>query len=626
MSFRAALAAALWSMLLLGLGGCSSLPFWPGKAAEDANQPKPPTPSKPQFRLQVDAPGKLRDLLLEYLDLARLQSAPEVDSLTPSELDRLIGAAAVQVRSILETEGYFNPQVQVRREPTVAGELPLVRIDVQPGVLTRVSELTLDIQGALQQSADAGDKDAVALRQEVQRDWPLHSGQPFVKSSWEGAKKNVLATLREQGYLAAGWSGTVAHVDAPTNSATLFLVADSGPRFYLGTPVISGLKRYDSDAVVPIASLWKGLPASEEVLRELQERLLALNLFEGVVVSIEADVNRAAAAPMLVSVRELTLQTATVGVGLSDSVGAKLTLEHTHRQVFGTRWIAINKFQLGTQQSYWQGDLMSYPFGNGYRDLAAAAIEKLDVDDETTLSWHLRAGRTIDGTRILRLYYGEFAQARLQTAAGVNDSRALSANYNWTWRDLDNQRAPIKGVALALQGAAGWTQGEFTSAPSGLTTSGAGPFSRAYARLSGFWPLADSWFGSARLELGEVFVRDTLTVPDTLLFRAGGDESVRGYAYRSLGPQVNGATVGGSNLFTASVQVEHPIWPTQPDFLWALFVDAGNAANSWNDLKPVFGYGAGVHWRSPVGPLRIDLAYGEALRRFRLSFSVGVSF
>jgi hypothetical protein len=111
-----------------------------------------------------------------------------------------------------------------------------------------------------------------------------------------------------------------------------------------------------------------------------------------------------------------------------------------------------------------------------------------------------------------------------------------------------------------------------------------------------------------------------------LLFRAGGDDSVRGYAYRSLGPELNGAVVSGSTLFTTSVQLARPIFADQPAFLWALFVDAGNASPGWNNMRPEVGYGAGLHWRSPVGPLRVDLAYGQEVRKFRLHFSVGVVF
>ena len=61
--------------------------------------------------------------------------------------------------------------------------------------------------------------------------------------------------------------------------------------------------------------------------------------------------------------------------------------------------------------------------------------------------------------------------------------------------------------------------------------------------------------------------------------------------------------------------------------LWgAVFVDAGNAAASFGALKPVYGVGFGVRWRSPVGPLRVDLAYGSETRKPRLHFSVGIAF
>ena len=144
--------------------------------------------------------------------------------------------------------------------------------------------------------------------------------------------------------------------------------------------------------------------------------------------------------------------------------------------------------------------------------------------------------------------------------------------------------------------------------------------------MQNYTPLGNNFYGSARLELGQVFVNESLAVPDTLLFRAGGDDSVRGYAYRSLGPELGGVTVSGSSLFTASLQISRPILADQPAFLWAAFVDAGNASDGWNNMRPVLGYGVGLHWRSPVGPLRIDLAYGQEVQKFRLHFSVGVVF
>ena len=58
----------------------------------------------------------------------------------------------------------------------------------------------------------------------------------------------------------------------------------------------------------------------------------------------------------------------------------------------------------------------------------------------------------------------------------------------------------------------------------------------------------------------------------------------------------------------------------------AVFADAGNAADSFAQLDPVSSLGAGLRWRSPVGPLRLDWAWARQLRQGRLHFSVGIAF
>jgi len=101
---------------------------------------------------------------------------------------------------------------------------------------------------------------------------------------------------------------------------------------------------------------------------------------------------------------------------------------------------------------------------------------------------------------------------------------------------------------------------------------------------------------------------------------------VRGYGYRTLGPRVNGVVVGGRVETSASVELEHVLTERLPSLFGALFVDAGNAADRWNELRPVVGVGTGLHYRSPVGPLRLDVAYGVNEQRWRLHLSVGVTF
>ena len=621
MSFRAALHLALWFLLVAALGGCSSLPFMNGKASDV----EPQVQREPQFRLQVDAPSDLSKLLLQHLDLARLQYAAEADALTRGEIDRLIGAASAQALSLLQTEGYFNPVVKVVRVEDGA-EPPLLRMTVTPGPRATIDRLTLEVQGGLYDEVDAGDVRAVALSNALQSEWALQPGTPFEQSAWDGAKNRVIATLRSNGYLSAQWSGTAAQVNADTNSVRLFLVADSGALFRVGTIRTAGLDRFDEQAVLPSAHELIGKPATEQTIRDVQDRLLNLGLFESVVIDVDATSADPGEAQALLALRELPLQQATFGVGYADDTGFQTTLEHTHRRIFDTRWTMHNKLLIGQEQLQWTGDLMSHLQEDGWRNLLAGQAERLDTNDERRYSWYARAGRTRDTLRIWRLVYAEYTRALLETSAGDNDSEALSANYHWTWRNVDDLRTPTRGTLWSLQGGLGYARGTTTPADTRIETVDTGPFARLYGRVQGYMPLGNSFYGSARLELGQVIVNETLSVPDTLLFRAGGDDSVRGYAYRSLGPEVNGAVISGNALLTASLQVARPIFADQPAFLWALFVDAGNASDGWNNMRPVLGYGVGLHWRSPVGPLRIDLAYGQEVQKFRLHFSVGVVF
>ena len=49
-------------------------------------------------------------------------------------------------------------------------------------------------------------------------------------------------------------------------------------------------------------------------------------------------------------------------------------------------------------------------------------------------------------------------------------------------------------------------------------------------------------------------------------------------------------------------------------------------ANATRQVHARVGYGVGARWRSPVGPVRMDLAYAQSLRKLRLHLSVGFTF
>src|SRR6185436_16882043 len=135
------------------------------------------------------------------------------------------------------------------------------------------------------------------------------------QAAWSDAKNVTLARLRAEGYPAATWVATHASVDATSNSVQLHVVAESGPLFHFGAIGIEGLQRYQEESVRRLATFHAGEPYSEQLLLDYQDRLLKGGLFEGAVAEIDPDPKNAAAAPVLIRVKELPLQAATVGVG-----------------------------------------------------------------------------------------------------------------------------------------------------------------------------------------------------------------------------------------------------------------------------------------------------------------------
>ena len=606
----------------LALAGCAGTPLTPpaqpaamtsASAAPAADQPSPTL----GVRIVIDAPAGLKALLERHLDLVRLGSIAR-DDVDDTEWARLIDASPVQVRELLQTEGYFAPRVSITRAPRRdTGEPDLVTLSVEPGARARVSRVTIEAEGELERAATAGDAFASRALALLRNGWDLPAGSDFRNPDWNEAKSAALGRLRAAGYALAAWSGSGADVDVERNEVRLFLVMDSGPLFRLGRIEIEGLVTQDAETVRNLAFTRRGTPVSETVLLDFQERLQKSGLFETVNVTLDPDPAQAAEAAVQVRLREAPLQVYTFGVGISANTGPRASVEHLYRRVFGLPASSRLKIEVGEKRQAWDAEISSRPNEKLYRNLLGGAVERLVSDDDVVLSQRLRLGRTQDTQRLERLFYTEAERSSRRTNAGDRqDALAVSLNFHGGWRDLDNVLLPTTGETLAIQLGVGHATG--TDARSGV-------FGRTYGRLVVYRPLGRTWYGQARLELGQVFLGSNMVVPESLKWRAGGDESVRGYSFRSLGPVVDGAVGSGLSLFTASAELARPFINSMPSLWGAVFVDAGNAATSFSALTPVYGVGLGVRWRSPIGPLRVDWAYGSETRKGRLHFSVGIA-
>jgi translocation and assembly module TamA len=200
-----------------------------------------------------------------------------------------------------------------------------------------------------------------------------------------------------------------------------------------------------------------------------------------------------------------------------------------------------------------------------------------------------------------------------ELADGSEDERkALFASQRWTRNALDDLLAPREGW---------WARLQIGGAVEGLYTD------RSFGRITGkaVWLLPVKSFGTLQLraEAGVVLASSRNDIPSAYLFRTGGDNTIRGYEYESLGVTEGNSVVGGRYLGVASV--EYVQW-LRTQWGAAVFYDFGNAVDDLSAWRTVSGYGAGVRWSSPIGALSLDLAYGRQTEEWRVHFNAGIAF
>jgi translocation and assembly module TamA len=325
-----------------------------------------------------------------------------------------------------------------------------------------------------------------------------------------------------------------------------------------------------------------------------------------------------------VQVREAPLKKIIFGVGAAPDTGPRASVEYTHHRVPGIGWRAVTKLQAERKAPHAQTEWTAVPDEDGWRWGVFARAERIDDDTLVTSGQQLRLGRSRSGDRIDRNVYVQYDRAsvwgsasNMLSDASAGDGSAVSANYVWTGRYFDALPFPTAGNGLGLEAAGGLTLGTVRK-----------PFVRGVVRWLGIRPLAAGRV-QLRAEGGAVAAAADTPVPATQLFRTGGDTSVRGYGFRDIGVQLPGGGVGpGRYMALGSVEWQRPIvrGGLRTDWESTVFIDAGAVADKARDLRPSVGVGAGARWRSPIGPLQMDLAYGLKTKRLRLHVAVGFSF
>ena len=532
-------------------------------------------------------PDEQRDAVLATL---KLQSYEKRD-ITQPELRAAYRDADEQIRLALEPFGYYDPKVTKHLSGDATSGWT-TRFDVTPGEPAIVREAHVEVLG------EGKEQRRVAA---AVAGFAPKVGERLDHPTYEASKSVIDTSLRGSGFLDAKFTRRRVVVKPEEHSAQVDLQWQSGPRYKFGDV------RFAGDAPFPEGFLRDFVPwredaffNSEQVLN-LQQRLVDADYFELVSVQPAFDEKKDGTVPIDVLLKrdERTVYSGEVYYSTDFGAGVRVGAER--------RWLNKKGHKADVKAEYSERlqeagvhyriprpsrNDRSYDFGIGYRDETTDVTRSRNFQLAATRSekrWH---GFT--RTMGLKYLHGDFEIGQDEDNLEYGNSTLLFAEGTLSRRRLNDRLTPRKGYVLELG----------TRLASEAIASDT-DFVQGFARITWLLPQAERGRFKLRGEVGAMTVGDFDVLPPELRFYAGGDRSLRGFDYHDIGEvSANGNIIGGKYLAIASGEYEYYF---NEDWGAGVFVDAGDAFSDSFNVN--VGVGVGLRWRSPLGPIRVDVGF-----------------
>ncbi|MES9993303.1 MAG: autotransporter assembly complex family protein [Candidatus Thiodiazotropha sp.] len=540
---------------------------------------------------------KLEQNVFAYLSVERERDR---ESLSPARLHLLHDKAEAEIEAALRPFGYFKPMVNASMVATDQGFL--LSYQVEPGPALKLGEVDFSLLGE-------GAEDPQLVKR-----FPMVSGDVVDQARYDKLKQLLLAEIMEQGYLDARYVEHQLRVDLQRYSASIKLHLDTGMRYRFGEV------RMNQDVMNPeflarFVPFNAGDPFSQEALLTLQGDLIDTEYFKRVEVVTRRDQREGDRVPIDVNLKHNKRNRYRIGLGYSTDMGPRLTLDWKNRRRGRNGHRMRSELQIAEPLATLSTEY-TIPLQRPTVDLLSfgASLEHFNSDTNQGDRVLLSATHSISLERGWRRSLGlEYSYEDFEVGEQEDVSRLLVPSITWLRVKSDGKDYIQRGkrLELRLEGAAE----SLLSTTDFFQLYAAGKFIRGLGE--GDWRLL------GRLELGATWADELTDLPPSKRFFAGGDNTLRGFGYQDLGPRdENDEVIGGRNFAVGSIELERHIsgkWSA------ALFADAGNAYDPDYDAETAYSLGLGARWRSPVGPVRIDIARGrvEDDEQWRLHIVIG---
>jgi len=549
-----------------------------------------PTIAQAGIVLTVDGVDQnLRNAVVSGVELSQYGAR----DVTAAQVRRLYENAPDEVQAALRPYGYY--------EATATGDMRQVGKDWQvtlhvvPGVPVKVTSVNVEID------EEAGK--VPAIRRAVRgiqnlKDQPLNDGV------YDGARDAVSGALTATGFLDARIVTRRVEVNRAEHTAAVNLKWEAGRRYRYGVVRFKN-SQFREDFLDRYVPFKKGDYFSQSQLLELQQALNGADYFA--VVNVIPDTDDAKDGTIDINVElapaKRTIYTGGPFFGTDTGAGLRGGIEKRWINDRGHKWKneLVLAQRLKTVSTLYQIPMpgpnqRSFNFGANFRDANTVTSKSRTVQlvaNETRL-WHGWT-RTI-GVNVLS---GTFTVGKRggegDNAEGLERGRStlLYPEVTLSRKKGDNPTFVRNGWSLTL---------------TGRSTAGTLLSDASFSQVIGDAKWIHSFWGRNRLILrgtaGKIWTDNFSDLPPQLRFFAGGDRSVRGYDFESIGPRnAFNRVIGGEGLLVGSTEVEHYF---TRNWGMAAFVDAGNAFTG-TDYSPRVGAGLGVRWLSPVGMIRADI-------------------
>lgn len=524
---------------------------------------------------------------------------------TDLERSAFIYSAKENTVKALNSLGYYQADIGV-----VVEEEPWnLKLIIQLNEPTLLDKININITGAAQY-----DPAFIALLNNID----IHQGDKLHHGKYETIKSDLLSLALQRGYFDGNLIDSNITIKQGFHNANININYESGPRYRFGEVTFSDfdLKPQLLSGMIPFK---KGDYYNTYDFHKLQQQLQSTQYFSNVqvlpAITQESSVNDFT-MPINVTLSPAKSHQFDFGVGYATDTKFRLSV--------GWRTPLINQYGhfQETKIEYSQINptgnfIYSIPLGHPTEDLLQfkVTVETDEYPDLTSKVYSAQIGRVLSKEDWNRQIY-----TRVHQEAWVYNLDEVAPNIDWSTKD--NVQYIIPGIlwsrtirgGSALDPSSGFRQ-VYNIEGAHLKAGSDNSFFRIHGRWNYITTLKPKHRLVTRAELGAIYIDRDAELAPSLRFYAGGDQSIRGFAYQSIGSTIPASSdpenteeivVGGTRLMVASVEYQYYL---TNKWRMAFFSDGGSVANK-GEFNPVYSFGSGIHYLTPVGAVKFDYAYG----------------